>query len=108
METISIELADEMTLGQLRELARGMRKRLVISFESGGRVGRPKGSAQVPGGEAPAPQRTKRRRRRRKLSPEARAALAQNLVKARAARSAKAESKAKSPKRARKTATTPA
>jgi hypothetical protein len=107
LETISIELADEMTLGQLRELARGMRKRLVISFESGGRVGRPKRGAQVQG-EAPAPQRTKRRRRRRKLSPEARAALAQNLVKARAARSAKAESKAKSPKRARKAATTPA
>jgi hypothetical protein len=99
LETISIELTDEMTLGQLRELARGMRKRLVISFESGGRVGRPKRTAQVQG-EASTPQRTKRRRRRRKLSPEARAALAQNLVKARAARSAKAKSKA--PKRDRK------
>lgn len=107
METISIELADEMTLGQLRDLARGMRKRLVISFESDGRAGGPKRSAQAQGGEAPDRQRTKgRRRRRRKLSPEARAALARNLVKARAARSAKA--KTNSPKRERKGATPPA
>lgn len=106
METISIELADEMTVGQLRSLARGMRKRLVISFESDARAGRPKRSAPVQGDAAPARPRTKRRRRRRKLSPEARAALARNLVKARAARSAKA--KTKSPKREPKAATTPA
>ena len=86
MERIEIELGDEMTLGTLRAIAKGMGKRLIISFEgktATRKVGRP---ARDGSAEAPAPVR---RRKRRKLSPEARAALVNNLAKARAVRSAK-------------------
>ena len=85
MERIEIELADDMTLGTLRAIAKGMGKRLTISFEAKTatrKVGRPARSGNA---DAPAPVR---RRKRRKLSPEARAALVRNLAKARAVRSA--------------------
>ncbi len=81
MERISIELADDMTLGTLRSLAQSMGKRLVVSFAGGAR-------RKVEEPAAPAP-RARKGRRRRKLSPEGRAALARNLAKARAVRSAK-------------------
>jgi hypothetical protein len=92
LETISIELADAMTLGQLRKLARSMAKRLVISLESAGPIGGRRG-ARAQRASLPAPKAAKGRRRRRKLSPEARAALARNLEKARAARAAKLKAK---------------
>ena len=103
MERIEIELRDDMTLGTLRAIAKGMGKRLSISFEgktAARKVGRP---ARDQNPEAPAP---KRRRRRRKLSPEARAALAQNLAKARTVRSAnlKAAKAGKAPRKVKATA----
>jgi hypothetical protein len=84
VERIEIELADDMTLGALRAIAKGMGKRLVISFgekSTTRKVGRPARSR----GAEPTP---RRRGRRRKLGPEARAALVRNLAKARAVRAA--------------------
>jgi hypothetical protein len=78
---LSIELADDMTLGSLRAPAQALGKRLVVGLENA-----PASRVRTPlvKGEIPAP-----RGLRRKMSPERRAALLKNLAKARAARSAK-------------------
>jgi len=92
LDRISIELTDDMTLGALRAFAKSVGKRLVISLDGGERSARAdrggtRGRATAAAPAAPA----RKVRRRRKLSPKARAALARNLVKARAARSANAK-----------------
>lgn len=95
---ISVELSDDMTVGNLRALAAQLGRSLVISFgeaaaapRRGRRPGRPAGRrAAAPAGAKP--------RKRRKLSPEAKAKLVANLVKARAARSANAKAKRKAEK----------
>lgn len=98
MEQISIELNDGLTIGALRTVARGMGKRLVISFADGA----PRNSRRARKASESAIPANGRRRRRRKLSPEVRAKLAENLKKARAARSAKAKSRTATAKRQRK------
>ena len=91
MPKLELEVDAHVTVGELEELARSMRKRLRISFASDGNPRRPEPTAPA---EAPARRKTKGRRRR-KLSPEARAALARNLEKARAAQAAKRRKAAK-------------
>jgi hypothetical protein len=89
LDRIAIELADEMTVGALRELARALGKRLVVSFAGA------RGSTAKP-----ATARRKRRPRRR-LSAKGRAAVARNLAKARAVRSAKLKAARKARKPAK-------
>lgn len=96
MDVISIELDEGMTLGALRQVARSLGKRLVISFQNGS-----SGSAARPvASRGPEPAARSPRRKRRKLSPEARAALAKNLEKARAVQAAKRKKLAKGPAKA--------
>jgi hypothetical protein len=91
LDRISIELTDDMTLGALRTLAKSTGKRLVISLDGAERSARADGGATRGRATATPAAPARNGRRRRKLSPKARAALARNLVKARAARSANAK-----------------
>lgn len=94
MDRISVELDETMTLRALRQAAQAVGKRLVISFEnekSGSRTAR----APAPAARPVEPGQRTGRRKRRKLSPAARAALAKNLEKARAAQAAKRRAAAK-------------
>lgn len=98
LERISIDLDDDMTIGALRRLAQAMGRHLSIAFVDGvdrrpTRPGpRPASASSAISGELSS--RRGGQSRRRKLSPEGRAALARNLEKARAARSANLKKKA--------------
>ncbi len=111
MDQLTLALSDDMTLGQLRALAQGLGRRLVVSFGDGGAApaaapvrrgpGRPRRNPEAPAAAAPAPAATsKGGRPKRQLSPEAKAALRRNLAKARAARSANARARRLEAKRA--------
>ena len=101
MDRISIDLDDDMTIGDLRRVADSMGRRLYITFQEGP-PSRPMRPGPRPMATSPAMdgERPSRRGGRRPMSPEVRAALARNLEKARAARSAKVKPKKKTAARA--------
>jgi hypothetical protein len=87
LPSITLDVSGDVTVAELEELARGMHKRLRITFENDDAVQRPKAGS---GGSSETPARRKTTaRRRRKMSPEGRAALIRNLEKAREAQAAK-------------------